>query len=124
VCKQTSHAESVSCFVLLTAWGLPDDVGLQINVRVAHRRHHLHSWLTQEPLSLCQPALTPNALAPVFFSVQGFPDRFFFHGHVQNKHRQVGNAVPPPLARALGGQLRKALEASHAEAIAMLMAQQ
>lgn len=28
----------------------------------------------------------------------------------QNKHRQVGNAVPPPLAAALGRELRKALE--------------
>ena len=29
---------------------------------------------------------------------------------LQNKHRQVGNAVPPPLAAALGRELRKALE--------------
>jgi len=41
---------------------------------------------------------------------QGFPDRFQFHGSIHNKHRQVGNAVPPPLANALGRQLRKALE--------------
>jgi DNA (cytosine-5)-methyltransferase 1 len=33
-------------------------------------------------------------------------------GNVHNKHRQVGNAVPPPLAAALGRQLRKALEAT------------
>lgn len=41
---------------------------------------------------------------------QGFPDRHRFVGNVQNKHRQVGNAVPPPLAAALGRELRKALE--------------
>jgi DNA (cytosine-5)-methyltransferase 1 len=48
---------------------------------------------------------------------QGFPDCHRFAGTVQNKHRQVGNAVPPPLAAALGKQLRKALEASAAAAI-------
>jgi DNA (cytosine-5)-methyltransferase 1 len=40
---------------------------------------------------------------------QGFPDRYRFVGSVQNKHRQVGNAVPPPLAAALGRELRRAL---------------
>jgi DNA (cytosine-5)-methyltransferase 1 len=45
---------------------------------------------------------------------QGFPDKHRFYGNVHNKHRQVGNAVPPPLAAALGRELRKKLEA-HAE---------
>ena len=39
---------------------------------------------------------------------QGFPDHFQFYGGVNNKHRQVGNAVPPPLAKQLGLQLKKA----------------
>ncbi len=42
---------------------------------------------------------------------QGFPDTFRFSGNVHSKHRQVGNAVPPPLAHALGSQLRTVLEA-------------
>eukprot|EP00798_Chlamydomonas_sp_ICE-L_P026223 gene26223-11957_t len=42
---------------------------------------------------------------------QGFPDHFVFSGNVSNRHRQVGNAVPPPLAAALGRQLRKVLDA-------------
>ena len=56
--------------------------------------------------------------------VQGFPDSFQFYGTVHNKHRQIGNAVPPPLAAALGRELRKALEATAArEAAAALSAQ-
>ena len=35
---------------------------------------------------------------------------------VNAMHRQVGNAVPPPLAAALGRELRKALEATAAKA--------
>jgi DNA (cytosine-5)-methyltransferase 1 len=46
---------------------------------------------------------------------QGFPDEFQFSGNVHNRHRQVGNAVPPPLAFALGLQLRKKLEARKKE---------
>ncbi|XP_030756300.1 DNA (cytosine-5)-methyltransferase 1-like [Sitophilus oryzae] len=40
---------------------------------------------------------------------QGFPDRFKFNGKILDKHRQVGNAVPPPMARALGKEVIKAL---------------
>ena len=47
--------------------------------------------------------------------VQGFPDSFQFYGTVHNKHRQIGNAVPPPLAAALGRELRRALEAKAAK---------
>ena len=41
---------------------------------------------------------------------QGFPDTFRLWGNVHQKHRQVGNAVPVPLAAALGRQLRAKLE--------------
>lgn len=40
---------------------------------------------------------------------QGFPDCYKFYGHIVDKHRQVGNAVPPPLARAIGMEIRKCL---------------
>lgn len=40
---------------------------------------------------------------------QGFPDRYLFYGSVLDKHRQVGNAVPPPLGCALGREVLKAL---------------
>ncbi|KAJ3669874.1 hypothetical protein LUZ60_010198 [Juncus effusus] len=38
---------------------------------------------------------------------QGFPDSYKFSGNIQNKHRQIGNAVPPPLAFALGRKLKQ-----------------
>ncbi|KAL2621227.1 hypothetical protein R1flu_001432 [Riccia fluitans] len=42
---------------------------------------------------------------------QGFPDSYKFSGNIICKHRQIGNAVPPPLACALGCKLKEALAA-------------
>ena len=57
-------------------------------------------------------------------TLQGFPDSFRLYGNVHNKHRQIGNAVPVPLAAALGRQLRAALErTAEQQARALLDAQ-
>ena len=40
---------------------------------------------------------------------QGFPDHYKFAGTIGDKHREIGNAVPPPLGRALGLEIRKAM---------------
>jgi len=40
---------------------------------------------------------------------QGFPDAYTFAGNIIDRHRQIGNAVPPPLARAIGMEWRRAL---------------
>ncbi|XP_048343420.1 DNA (cytosine-5)-methyltransferase 1 [Sphaerodactylus townsendi] len=37
---------------------------------------------------------------------QGFPDTYRLFGNVLDKHRQVGNAVPPPLAKAIGLEIK------------------
>lgn len=39
---------------------------------------------------------------------QGFPDNYLFCGTILDKHRQIGNAVPPPLGAALGREIAKA----------------
>lgn len=39
---------------------------------------------------------------------QGFPDKFSFDGTLAARYLQVGNAVPPPLGRAIGWELRRA----------------
>ncbi|XP_031847018.1 DNA methyltransferase 1a isoform X2 [Nomia melanderi] len=41
---------------------------------------------------------------------QGFPDSFRFYGTILDKHRQVGNAVPPPLGAAIGHEIRKCVQ--------------
>lgn len=43
--------------------------------------------------------------------IQGFPDDWQFSGAKTNAYRQVGNAFPPPVARAVASQIRLALQA-------------
>ena len=42
--------------------------------------------------------------------IQTFPDRFQFAGHPTVRYRQIGNAVPPALAKAVGRRVLVALE--------------
>ena len=51
------------------------------------------------------PKLTVRMVA----RLQGFPDDWAFSGRKTAAYRQVGNAFPPPVARALGTAIRVAL---------------
>jgi len=42
--------------------------------------------------------------------LQGFPPGWQWTGNKGSQHRQVGNAVPPALAEAMGRAVRRALE--------------
>ena len=44
--------------------------------------------------------------------IQGFPDSWAFSGRKTPAYRQVGNAFPPPVARAVGQQISAALESA------------
>ncbi|KAL0582943.1 DNA -methyltransferase 1 [Plecturocebus cupreus] len=37
---------------------------------------------------------------------QGFPDTYRLFGNILDKHRQVGNAVPPPLTKAISLEIK------------------
>lgn len=51
----------------------------------------------------------PRLTIPMVARIQGFPDDWIFTGAKTNAYRQVGNAFPPPVARAVAYQLKKAL---------------
>ena len=50
------------------------------------------------------PRLTVEMVA----RIQGFPSDWIFTGSKTNKYRQIGNAFPPPVAEAVGTQIREA----------------
>jgi DNA (cytosine-5)-methyltransferase 1 len=48
---------------------------------------------------------------------QGFPDSYKFYGTIMDKHRQIGNAVPPTMGLAIGLEVRKAVARNKVEDI-------
>ena len=55
-----------------------------------------------------RPKLTTRMVA----RLQGFPDTWEFSGRKTAAYRQVGNAFPPPVAKALGDAIHDALNAT------------
>jgi DNA (cytosine-5)-methyltransferase 1 len=57
--------------------------------------------------------LLPKLTAAMVARLQGWDDdryRWTFTGRKTSIYRQIGNAFPPPVARAIGGQIRRALD--------------
>ncbi|MCF3937176.1 DNA cytosine methyltransferase [Gordonia tangerina] len=60
-----------------------------------------------EPGFVGMPRLTVRMAA----RIQGFPDSWEITGRKTNAYRQVGNAFPPPVAQAVGKQIKKVIDA-------------
>jgi DNA (cytosine-5)-methyltransferase 1 len=52
----------------------------------------------------------PRLTAEMAARIQGFPPDWVFTGSKTNIYRQIGNAFPPPVAKAVGLQIKKTLE--------------
>jgi DNA (cytosine-5)-methyltransferase 1 len=60
------------------------------------------------------PRLTTRMAA----RIQGFPDEWQFSGRKTAAYRQIGNAFPPPVAKAVAGEIYKAITARKMFAVA------
>lgn len=57
----------------------------------------------------------PNLTVKMAAKIQGFPDSWHFVGKKTPAYRQIGNAFPPPVARAIGESIADALSKRCAE---------
>jgi DNA (cytosine-5)-methyltransferase 1 len=60
---------------------------------------------------------TPRLTIPMVARIQGFPDDWHFYGRKTTAYRQVGNAFPPPVAKAVASNLHMALSARRLVAV-------
>lgn len=54
----------------------------------------------------------PRLTVQMAARIQGFPDEWHISGRKTNAYRQVGNAFPPPVAKAVGEQIKATLLAA------------
>ncbi len=60
----------------------------------------------------------PRLTLPMAAAIQGFPASWRFSGRKTAAYRQIGNAFPPPVARAVGESIRYALMKAREESAA------
>ena len=63
-------------------------------------------------------AAMPRLTVRMVARIQGFPDDWQFFGRKTATYRQVGNAFPPPFAKAVAERLRDCLTASRCVRVA------
>lgn len=68
------------------------------------------------PTAADEPGHFPRLTLPMTAALQGFPPAWQFQGKKTAAYRQVGNAFPPPVAKAVGGSIAKALRKAAAVA--------
>lgn len=88
------------CIDRLAAAGVLDRAATTVDTtgRLSAAGHHASNKSGAVRLTVDQLAL-----------LQWFPPHWRFHGSRASQHRQVGNAVPPALARAVGESVLRAL---------------
>lgn len=99
---------------------IPFDL-LPAGLKRARRSDHTKRYGRLHPEALCSTVLTKcDPHWGSFFHptqdrvisireaarIQSFPDRYKFTGNVTQQYEQVGNAVPPLMAKAIGEQIR------------------
>ena len=64
----------------------------------------------QKQTERCHPEVTRPFSVREYARIQSFPDNWYFHGSLHSQYRQIGNAVPVNLAKAIGLSIFKALK--------------
>jgi DNA (cytosine-5)-methyltransferase 1 len=64
----------------------------------------------------------PRLTCEMVARIQGFDADWRFAGRKTAKYRQIGNAFPPPVAQAIGTQIRAALEGARSQPLFLVQA--
>jgi DNA (cytosine-5)-methyltransferase 1 len=64
----------------------------------------------------------PRLTCEMVARIQGFDADWKFAGRKTAKYRQIGNAFPPPVAEAIGTQIKKALAGARSRSLHLVRA--
>lgn len=64
----------------------------------------------------------PRLTCEMVARIQGFDADWVFTGRKTAKYRQIGNAFPPPVAQAIGGQIKAALDGARSQPLRLFRA--
>ncbi len=64
---------------------------------------------SQKQTERCHPTEDRPFTIREYARIQSFPDEWAFVGSISNRYKQIGNDVPPNLAKAIGEEIKKAL---------------
>jgi len=67
---------------------------------------------SQKQTERCHPDETRPFTVREYARIQSFPDEWTFSGGINEKYKQIGNAVPVEMARRIGAQLVKSIRES------------
>ena len=69
------------------------------------------SHLETDGNSYVHPGPNPRSITPREAArIQSFPDWYFFKGSTRNQFSQIGNAVPPILAKIIASEIKRILD--------------
>ncbi len=97
---------------LRKAYGYRDDIFLD---KIRRLRRNKPAWtitahLAKDGYAYIHPTQNRTITVREAARLQSFPDTFIFHGSRTSQYKQVGNAVPPLMARAIASEISRMLQ--------------
>ena len=121
--KSSKHSENlVTIMSYLPEGGLKKDLPFKIRPKSGYANSYGRLWWNKPATTITRNFGTPSSARCIHPKIdralttregarlQSFPDRYQFFGSRAKKNLQIGNAVPPLLARAIGKSISLALD--------------
>tara|TARA_X000001036_G_scaffold430154_1_gene462414 strand:- start:32 stop:1126 length:1095 start_codon:yes stop_codon:yes gene_type:complete len=121
--KSSKHSENlVTIMSYLPEGGLKKDLPYEIRPKSGYANSYGRLWWNKPATTITRNFGTPSSARCIHPKIdralttregarlQSFPDRYQFFGSRAKKNLQIGNAVPPLLAQAIGKSISSALD--------------